>query len=338
MQGNFTFFNPDAKRLFLDYYSKNKDTVRTISYMLEKAKSLEKQLDKDLSHFDMFEIDQLAKSIDTSSEQVLRTTFSAYSTYTDWAISKRIGREDGMNFYRLFLNQRMDLKRYVLGIDAKNMYLSEEDVDIIVGRLINAQDRAMFLALYEGIRGEKYSEIRNLKIEHINYNTNEITLYDIDKTRKITISDRLKNALHEADDQKRYIINNGGSVGQLSNNKRMLEASKYIFKNKPGSGVMGSEDDERIAVQTVSKFIGTVKKYLKDILSEAENNYEFITARSVYDSGIINKVLDAYNSGEIVDFNAGELEKILPEYKLTRNQISNMKRKIELVMNIQVLY
>lgn len=339
MLSKFQFYNKKSKLKFLDYYSKNRDTTKTAAYMLQKAETLEKQLKKDLSQFDIFEVDQMAKAIGSSSEQQIVTTLSMYSSYTDWCIDYKIGREDGMNFYRLFLNQGIDLKNYVSRVEATYMYINDEDINIIVSRLVNAQDRAYILALYEGIRGTAYSELRNLKIEDINDKTNEVILYDEKSNeiieRTIVISDKLKELLYEANAQVQYILNNGEGVGGLTVNARRLRDSKYIFKNKSRFDE-DDREDTRLSAQIAGKQVKTIRSYLQMIFSD-ENTYDFITARSIYDSGIINKVLNAYNKGDIVSFDAGELERVLPEYKMTRNQISNMKRKIELALDIQSL-
>ncbi len=332
MLSNFNFYNKETKIKFLDYYSKNESTIRTASYMLQKSQPLEAQLNKDLAQYDIFEVDQLARSLKTTSQQQIRTTFSIYSSYTDWALDNGIGREDRMNFYRIFLDQRVDLKDYVSKVEVENMYIEREDIDIIISRLVNAQDKAYMLAIYEGIKGIRFAELRNLKADDINKETNEVTLYDEVGERKLIISDELKKLLLAANKQREYIINNGVITNGMKSSKRLLYQSQYIFKNR----TKPNNDDTRLNLQTAGRQIPMIKNYLQSIFQD-ENSYDFITPGSIYDSGMINKVLDKYNSGEIVSFDAGEIERVLPEYKLTRNQSSNIKRKVELVLDIKLL-
>ena len=335
MINKFHFYNDEVKMRFLDYYSKNENTIKTVSYMLQKAQPLEDQLKKDLAQYDMFEVDQLAQSLKTTSEQQIRTTLSIYSSYTDWSIKNRIGRSDKMNFYRIFLDQRTDLKAYVSKVDVENMYIDEEDIDIITSRLVNAQDKAFILALYEGIRGVRLSELRNLKVDDINDDTNEVILYGETGKRTIVISDKLKKMLYEADKKRDYIINNDVITGGMRSNKRPLYYSGYIFKNKAKATEEDIEDG-RLSLQTATGMVPMIKKFLQSIFQD-ENAYDFITSGSVYDSGMINKVLKAYDEGKLTSFDAGEIERILSEYKLTRNQASNIKRKVELVLDIKLL-
>ena len=334
MLNKFHFYNNDIKLKFLDYYSKNEDTVTTASYMLQKAQPLEEQLKRDLAQYDMFEVDQLAQSLKTTSEQQIRTTLSIYSSYTDWAIDNGVGREDRMNFYRIFLDQRTDLKAYVSKVDVENMYIEEEDIDIITSRLVNAQDKAFILALYEGIRGVRLSELRNLRVEDIDDATNEVVLHGEGTKRTIVISDKLKNMLYEANKKTEYVINNGVVTDGMKSNIRTLYQSEYVFKIK----VKTTDDvnDNRLSTQTTTNMMTLIRRYLQSIFQD-ENAYDFITIGSVYDSGMINKVLKKYDSGEIVSFDAGEIERTLSEYKLTRNQASNIKRKVELVLDIKLL-
>lgn len=336
MLSKFNVYNKEIKEGFLKYYSKNKDTLTSVIYAFQRGEPLERQLDKDLSQMNIFEVDQMAKSIDSISEQMIRTILSIYSSYTDWCILNVKDLEIDVNSYRIFLNQKTDLKEYVSLVKAKNMYITEEDVDIIIDRLVNAQDKAYILALYEGIRGTAMSELRNMKIEDIDNENNTISLYDDNGSKRTTtISEKLKNLLHKANNQKRYLQNNGVKTPGMLSTIRHLRPSEYILKAKAGEKKEDSKDT-RATAQNMSMLVQQIRKYLEEALDDGEN-YSFITPRSIYDSGMINLVIDAYDRGEINNIEVSDLKVILQDYKLSHTQLYNTKNKIEFCLDKKYL-
>ena len=336
MLSKFDVYNKDIKEGFLKYYSKNKDTLTSLIYTFQRGEPLERQLDKDLSQMNIFEVNQMAKSIDSISEQMIRTILSVYSSYTDWCMQNVKDLDIDVNSYRIFLSQKTDLKEYVSLVKAKNMYITEEDVDIIVSRLVNAQDKAYILALYEGVRGTAMSELRNMKIDDIDEETNEIKLYDDNGTdRIITISEKLKNILNKANEQKRYLLNNGVKSEGMLSTVRSLRPSEYVFKSKAGDSTEESEDT-RVSSQNTSTLIQQIRRYMENVLDVGEN-YSFITPRSIYDSGMINLAIDAYDRGEINNLDVGELRVVLKDYQLSHTQLYNARDKIQFCLDKKYL-
>lgn len=157
-------YNPDLKINFLEErYSGNTDTKQTILNNFKKSAIIERQLDKDLSIFSIKDINELAWVLGYASQNTIQGAISYFASYTDWCISQGLRgvNENGVNDFTIFLSTQ-DLSKFVSKLKAKHRYVTKEEMYDITDRLINYVDKAIVLASYEGIGGEKLHELRSL--------------------------------------------------------------------------------------------------------------------------------------------------------------------------------
>jgi integrase len=92
--------------------------------------------------------------------------------------------------------------------------------------MMNGQDQAYLFLIFEGILGEKFSELRELKFSDINWDKK--TVYVKERNKHIEVTDECIKYLQKAFNENTYYQYNSES-GQFSE-KELLE-SQYIFKN-----------------------------------------------------------------------------------------------------------
>src|SRR6185437_4049524 len=94
--------------------------------------------------------------------------------------------------------------------------------------LVNYQDRAVLLALFEGIVGKGFSELLNLKACDIKEIDDKYyaTLHDnkSEESRTIEISDQLATCLYKADQEIEYQNKNGLSDSAKSSTSILVES------------------------------------------------------------------------------------------------------------------
>ena len=322
----FNLYNPETKNDFIENYSKNEDTRKSLQFDFQKSSENEKQLGKDLSDFTLTEVEEVAMAIETKSEQSLRKTLNIFALYVDWCILKNIRtNEIGFNYFRVFLKRNKDLSKYVSARKAENLYLNDEEIDIALSRLANKCDQALLLCLYEGIQGAAWHEIRMLQLTDINKDTKEVKLYNKDGSdRIITISDKLINLLEETDIRQTYLLKNNEN---LKGKYETVEFIDTIYIFRPLLNIYQEEDDveydinQPISPSTLNSRFKNIRKYI---------GLPFVSPTVIYDSGMINKIIELYTNGTIKDLKTISIQQALPNYNLSYMQAYNLKNKINL--------
>ena len=269
-------YNYEWKNKFLYSTYDNEKTRDGIIYDFKKSARLEKLLDKDLSFFNTNEIDDLAKSLNPSTENSLRRILTYFQSYTDWCMDRglRGEYENGINDFRIFISTQ-DLGAYVSNIKFVNQFITKDQLEEIKKNLINPMDAAIIQALWEGISGEGLHEIRSIDI-NVNLKGNKLKVFDKDgSSRDVIISNGLVKLLHEADDELEYVLENGqGKRGQV----RKFEDSNFVFKPQKNKNSRANDIlNEKIMVNKMT----AIKRY---------TGFHFITPKSIVSSGAMHKV------------------------------------------------
>jgi len=181
----------------------------------------------------------------------------------------------------------------------------------------------MFLALYEGIGGEKLYELTSLVIENVDFDTNKVKLTDIDgNERTITISNKLKYILKAANEQDEYKRGNGKVESVRTSST--LAPSKYVIKviDRNNNG------NKMIKYNTLSQKIVTLKKCV---------GYDFVSPQTLRDSGAINRVLELMRERQInqPDLEIFKILQLPEEYNFSYMQIYDIKQKFELATSLK---
>lgn len=174
----------------------------------------------------------------------------------------------------------------------KDLFTKQEIIDIC-DALANPQDKFIIYALFSGIRGNKYSDLVNLKVKDINFNTKEIKL----PSGKVVIMDKyLEDILRDITDEEfgsyYYKLNRSGYY-DINSFYRLNMDSEYVVKVKPT--VTNNNGSECFSFQGLQ----TRLKGLSKILNVN------ILGVNIYRSGVIsrmNEIKDTWSQLEILNF------------------------------------
>lgn len=324
-------YNADMKIQFIEEkYPEKAATKLTILNNFRKAGIIEKQLDKDLCIFSIKDIFELAGSLAYASENTIRGALSFFVNYTDWCIEngQRGTNENGVNDFNIFVSTQ-ELSQFVSRLKVEHRYITKDEVIHIVDNLENFIDKAIVLGLYEGIGGEKLHELISLKrniIEDENFNNNNIIeLVNLNgEMRTKTISNKLKYILKYASLQKTYLIGNGYTKRKIA--EVYLVDSEYIIRttNSTNNRNFGN----MVGYPTMTQRMQRIKAY---------TGYDFITAKSIEDSGAINRVLELTKERGLEEPN-DEIFSTLrqsDEFNYSDMQIHSLKQKFHLATDVK---
>lgn len=318
-------YNADMKIEFIENrYPFVEATKKTILNNFRKVAILESKFDKDLSLFSIKDIQEVAEVLGYASTNAIQSAISYFSAYTDWCIdtAKRGKNENGVNDFAIFLATH-DMSKYVSKFKVKNRYLTKEEIYDAVDNLVNFSDKAIFLSLYEGIGGEKLHELTSMVIENVNFDANKVILTDINGDERLkNISDKLKYILSYANTQNEYLRGNG-TVTSIRT-KSLFADSPYIIKTLDRNNNAG----KMMKYSTLSQKVVTLKKYI---------GYDFITPKSLEDSGAINRVLELTEERglDIPNDDIFDILQLPEEYNYSNMQIYSLKQKFHLATNIK---
>lgn len=260
--------NEELKQRFLNKYTE--DTRYYMNYIIhaDVVKMMEEKRDKDLYEFSRDELLQLIGELNPSSPQAAITQLSVIRKYIDFAIVNGY-LTTGINFANLIKSEDIEGVVNKQAMDLK--YVTKEEIIDITNSLNNAIDAAFLMLLFEGVRGERLSEIVNLKKEDIDYNNNKLKLIDDkDQVRYKKVSEETINILNEASNQTDYLV-----IVET----RSLEFTKPL-------------QDTNYIIRTTSTKDNSPAKYrtllakLRSIKNELGNPY--LTVTSIWESGMIN--------------------------------------------------
>ncbi len=193
-------FNEKIKREYITTF----ENAEQIEIVFKNSANFESILNKDLFDFDVDEIKVYYKSISSSSMFTLNTLQSKLRKYTQWAIDNNYTKTK-TNHYNIITQ---DMLAECFDKDTlSTQILTEEELDSRISRITNDSDKFIIRALFEGIRGESYSEILGLKLSDIDSSNNVQVLNDIEIEncyRTIKISDKLKKLAYESAREEIY--------------------------------------------------------------------------------------------------------------------------------------
>ena len=189
-----------------------------------KTEILENEYEKDLCNFNYFELLELIKSQNSTSFESLTVFVSHISLYIDWCIQN--------NMVFDFQNHCSEISRetvrdLVNNVSMDKRILNRKDVLEIISKCQNPCDQFIILALFEGIQGKDFCEIRNIKYNDIK--GNEITLCT---NRTVALSDKLVDLAYQSDNELTYYT---------ENKKIPLKENGFVIKTSPNAF---KEDDE----------------------------------------------------------------------------------------------
>lgn len=278
------FYNEEQKARFLEPLTES--TRVSYSRVLSRAKYIEEPLGKDLYNFNQEEIELLIRYMNPKTLESVQHSVNIIQLYMRWAIeedlrSNNINPLDGLTGKEYF-------KKFV-DSTAKLLFRDDEVYEII-DRLINFQDKAAVLSLYEGIGGKQFSELIQLRTTDITTGNNGIELTnETGHKRLFEASDRLMNVLLKAAEETEYFKKNGeiSSTARSSSTVKLLN-SPYVMK-PIHTNLKGF--DRKVQAHSITRKYRTIAELF---------DMPYFTPINVRNSGMLKMARDIY-------FSTGEL-------------------------------
>jgi hypothetical protein len=256
------------ERIKKEYISKKEATTSIPEGFLirqfNNAEQFENELGKDLCCFTVYDIVNMYKTLNYTSLESLRVINSHFSLYTQWCLFNNLV-PDCQNHFTEVKDDRL-LKCVNVAIIKKSI-ITKETVYKWVDELPNPSDAFILLALFEGIKGQEFCEIANLKMSDFKGNT--VTLCT---GRKLTVSDKLLSLAMKSDEEIYY----HSITGHQTKTVKFLEED-LIVKNYPN------------ATRT-SSFQKGRRIYHKVVRALEYVGAEWMRMNQIFESGKINAI------------------------------------------------
>ncbi|KMY33084.1 hypothetical protein ACZ11_13530 [Lysinibacillus xylanilyticus] len=292
-------FNKDIKEWYLKSLDIQENSLTTYLSLFNKATLLEYQKNKDIFDMNKVELEELFYSLKSPSPQSISASISFIARYINWAI---------MNGYTSNRSQRLPSSidmEYCSKFVYKASIVRYTRVQLLTYmHLFDDQRHAVFLlCLFEGIKGEGYSEILNLKMEDLKNDNGKFHAKLRNSkgyTRTIEISEDLYWRLERLDkvsstsvqpkqgqkyfSDSTYIFKKANAKGEdiqlrASFGNRALDLAKSIFDN---SNLIAS-------TMQVSGMMWYIWELIKHQEEKVLNKEILDKVASKYDTGYVNK-------------------------------------------------
>jgi len=230
----------------------------------QKTAPFEKQLNKDVYDFTVYEILNMFKTWNIKSIDTLYVINNRLSQYAQWALEQNLVADSQNHF--LEINRDM-LIGCINMIVQQNRIVSREQMIAWCSRLPNACDKFIFLGLYEGLNGNNYKDFWNASIDNIDKDRKIIRV----ERGEVSISDTLIEYAEESNNTLELYPMSGdmARVTKLVENGRIIKLKINSMYDDP----FHNGKNIYIAIVRVCKFLDIDRWY---------------NTRQANESGIIN--------------------------------------------------
>jgi integrase len=216
------FYNEVIKNRYLDTLD-NEGSRATIKYIFLASKRAEEIKEMDLYNFSKEDIELVLENMNMTSYHTARANTNYISNYITWCI-KHGYRENNLSpldtidstWSRKFVDRTIKIH-----------YSYEEFIDLIEDKnMLNAQDQCFLFLIFEGVLGERFSELTELRYENFDFENK--TVYIKDRDKSISLSNECLKYVEKAYNQDTYYAYN---LKTKEFNEKQLLSSPYLFKN-----------------------------------------------------------------------------------------------------------
>ncbi|MEH7116130.1 site-specific integrase [Neobacillus vireti] len=213
-------YNEEIKEQFLSQYD-NEQTQKTIRNVFYKTYIIENTLEKDIYEQNLSEIAKCIENTRPATKSVAMSNGRFLASYISFAISHGYTNSN-INPLKTVLPEFYD---NLIDKNRKIHYSYDEFLQLLE-ELQNGQDQAFLFLIWEGLMGEKFSELRSLKFENIDFENK--TVYVEERDQYINVSDKCIEYLEKAYNQRTYY----SYVPKTQDyREKALLPSPYVFKN-----------------------------------------------------------------------------------------------------------
>ncbi|MFJ7731155.1 hypothetical protein ACIQXF_04600 [Lysinibacillus sp. NPDC097231] len=290
-------FNKDIKEWYLKSLDVQENSLTTYLSLFNKATLLEHQKNKDIFDMNKVELEELFYSLKSPSPQSISASINFIARYIDWAI---------MNGYTNNRAQRLpssiDMEYCSKFVYKASIVRYTREQLLTYMHLFDDQRHAVFLlCLFEGIKGEGYSEILNLKMEDLK-NDNGIFHAKLTNskgyTRTIEISEDLYWRLERLDKvsstsvqpkQGQKYFSDSTYIFKKANTKSADIQLRASFGNRALDLAKSIFDNSNLIASTMQ--VSGMMWYIWELLKHKEEK--------VLDKEILDKVASKYDTGYV---------------------------------------
>lgn len=191
-------FNQELKDRFIN---EKKESIIVNPYfypnLFKKTEPFEEELNKDISNFTFYEIENIYKTLSVTSIERLNVIHSALKMYTDWCISEGLVPDFQNHFLEITQKNRYD---YINVIKQDKMIVPKSTIIEWCQQIPNSTDAFRLIALFEGLHGKDFRDITALTIDDIDEEHKQVKL----ATRTIDVSSTFIAYAKAANEEERY--------------------------------------------------------------------------------------------------------------------------------------
>lgn len=213
--------NTERKNEYIDYkMAITKFDKSFLPNLFKKCAPYEDAFEKDVCDFVETEVAEMYNGIGFTSLGVARVANAGYKGYTEWCMTNHLSQLQS-NSFALFNSQKLkEFSGRVRGL------VNRQQILTWCAKLGNASDKFLLLAIFEGIRGDEYADVRHMKLSDINMEEHKA---NVESCGTITISKELCGFAEEANKEYSY-------ESMIGDRKMLpLEPSQYILKYRRSS-------------------------------------------------------------------------------------------------------
>lgn len=219
------YFNNEFKNKYIE--SLNKGYVVPAQEYFNQSAKFEEKMGKDIALFDKAEWFEFLQSINIITLNKAKQFYAFFATYAKAYISKN--SPDSENFYQTITDE--DLVEYTSNVVNKEMCIQRDMMLTLVNEIPSPIDQYMVLAIYEGIKGENFTDITMLREEDIDTENNE---FHLASGRVVKVSQELVNIALKASAQTVYVTPQSPLSNKTTSAVNLGE-SEYVFKIRNNS-------------------------------------------------------------------------------------------------------
>lgn len=254
----------------------NEDTVEVVlDSLFKKIAQAEEMYGKNCADFTVPEIMAFYKTLGTVSPTLLQNYNSQLSLYTSWCVKQNLVKDGQSHYDEIFqdtLNKCLNVTK------VQGRVLTRDEVIQLCNAMPNYRSKILLMAPFEGIKGNKFRELADLKREDLlpdNY------VHIKSRNENVKVSSMLYNWMKEAVDETEIVVERGQAGKQaitFSEGQR-----DYVIKFTSDARAMDKPGDYKNQSRTIHQYIfGLIKRY------EGPIDVRAISAQPLMDSGIIH--------------------------------------------------
>ena len=267
-------YNKETKLKFIEeQYSESEASQYIVSLIFKKTAKWEKSDIKDIYDYDYEELQSLLTNIKPYSLDDAKRKGRYLYFYISWAIENSL-RKGNIN---PLLSVPDEFYESTIDNNKKIHFTYDEIIDIVED-VRNAQDQALIMLMFDGIKGEEFKELIGLQYQNIDWNNGIININREDRLTgnnvniDIKVSDRVLYFLERAHHAKTYFTDD-------EKNRPLIE-SNYILKNTKSPR---TKEGNPVSAPLVYTRLNRLKDYL---------NLEFFSPNAIQQSGMIYAAYD----------------------------------------------